>query len=110
MAVLHQRAQVMITGDAQLCEEPMSITIIPSFLDNLVEIIREHYISRDNLSVSPLLELKPPKIHFDPDLGPNDVIRMAISEQWLYRFFYVTSTAFHVHTYLIQQFWCTAAT
>ena len=81
------RAQLLVT---QLYEESISITTIQSFLGNLVEIVREHYPELNHRFLSDSsgnyhwLELKSPKIHFDPDLGPNDVVRMVISEQRLY--------------------------
>lgn len=81
------RAQVLVAGDAQLCEESISITTIQSFLGNLIEITSEHYPELNHQFLSDSsgsLELKSPKIHFDPDLGPNDVVRMVTSEQRLY--------------------------
>ena len=81
---------MLVAGDAQLCEEPINITTIQSFLSNLVEIAREHYPELTYRSLSGSggtyhwLELKSSKIHFDPDLGPSDIVRMVISEQRLY--------------------------
>ena len=80
---------MLVAGNAQLCEESISITTIQSFLGNLVEIASEcypelkHQFLSDNSSTYYCLELKSLNIHFDPDLGPNDVVRMVISEQLL---------------------------
>ena len=55
-----------------------------------MEIVHEHYPELNHRFLSDVsgtynwLELKSPKIHFNPDLGPNDVVRMVISEQRLY--------------------------
>ena len=79
----------MVAGDAQLYEESISITTIQSFLGNLVEIVCEHYPELNHRFLSESsgtyhwlgLELKSPRIHFDPDLGPNDVVRMVICDR-----------------------------